>query len=216
MQYLGLAVVVALLALIVLLVALRMLLGGNWLLGWLRGTCGFLLLALASVVGSVAFEVSGYQPVPSDKPLATVSFQGQGNQRYEVAIKQGRHQRSVVLEGDLWQLDVHVLHWNGLAALIGLESGYRLERISGRYLSVEQQEQARHLQASLAENKSLPVDLGHWLRVAEHDIPFFESQAQRVSFMPIADGAVYEIELSPTGLLAKPVNAEASRALKDW
>ena len=34
MQYLGLAIVIALLAVIVLLVALRLLLGGHWLTGW--------------------------------------------------------------------------------------------------------------------------------------------------------------------------------------
>jgi len=34
--------------------------------------------------------------------------------------------------------------------------------------------------------------------------------------MPIADGAVYAVELTPTGLLAKPVNAAAAEALKNW
>ena len=39
-----------------------------------------------------------------------------------------------MLEGDLWQLDLNLLRWKSLAELIGLESGYRLERLSGRYL----------------------------------------------------------------------------------
>ena len=36
-------------------------------------------------------------------------------------------------------LDLNLLRWKSLAELIGLESGYRLERLSGRYLAVEQQ-----------------------------------------------------------------------------
>lgn len=213
MQYLGLAVVVALLALVVLLVALRMLFGGNWLLGWLRGTFGLLLLALTAVIGFIAYDVRDYQPIASDTPLATVVFHAQGRQRYEVEI-QGRQQHSVILEGDLWQLEVHTLRWSGLTALIGLEPGYRLQALSGRYLSVEQQEQARHTRVQLANGTALPVR--DWLKTVDWDVPFIEPQTQRVSFMPLADGAAFQIEQSATGLLATPMTAEARQALKDW
>jgi hypothetical protein len=63
MQYLGLAVVVALLALITALVALRLLLSGHWLLGWLRGTFGMLVLALGGLIGLIGWDISTYQPL---------------------------------------------------------------------------------------------------------------------------------------------------------
>jgi len=87
MQYLGLAIVVALLAVIVLLVALRLLLGGNWLMGWLRGTCGFLVLALAGLIAMVGYDVSTYAALPNGEPLVTLSFQAQGPQRCEVRLE---------------------------------------------------------------------------------------------------------------------------------
>jgi len=34
--------------------------------------------------------------------------------------------------------------------------------------------------------------------------------------MPIADGAAYRVEMTPTGLLASPANPAAEQALKDW
>lgn len=215
MQYLGLAIVVALLAVIVLLVALRLLLGGRWFLGWLRGTCGFLILACAGVIGLVAYDVSRYVPLPADQPLVTLSFEAQGAQRYEVSLQQGQEARAVILEGDLWQLDLHVLRWKSLAELIGLESGYRLERLSGRYLAVEQQDRARHGQVALADNP-LGVDVWQWLQLGQHDLFFFEAQALRVNSMPIADGAVYAVDLAPTGLLARPMNEAATQAMQDW
>src|SRR3546814_10295038 len=137
MQYLGLASVIALLAVIVLLVALRLLRGGHWLMGWLRGTCGFLVLLFAGLIGLIGYDVSTCAALPDKKPLVTVSFHAQGPQRYEVSLEQGNETRTVMLEGDLWQLDLHLLRWKSLAELIGLESGYRLERLSGRYLAVE-------------------------------------------------------------------------------
>ena len=39
----------------------------------------------------------------------------------------------------MWQLDGRLIRWKGLAELIGLEPGYRLERLSGRFLAIEQQ-----------------------------------------------------------------------------
>src|SRR5690606_464051 len=125
MQYLGLAVAIAVVGLIILWIALRMLFGGNWLLGWLRGTIGLLVLAGAALIGLVAWDVYSYRPLPDGTPLATLSFEADGDQRYQVKIEQGRQLQFATLEGDLWQLDARVLRWKGVATLIGLEPGYR-------------------------------------------------------------------------------------------
>ncbi len=42
--------------------------------------------------------------------------------------------------GDQVQLDASFLKWKGWAALLGFESSYRLDRLSGRYRSIEDQE----------------------------------------------------------------------------
>jgi len=215
MQYLGLAIVIALLAIIVLLVALRLLLGGHWFMGWLRGTCGFLVLVFAGLIGLIGYDVSTYAALSDKEPLVTLSFQAQGSQRYEVSLEQGNETRTVMLEGDLWQLDLHLLRWKSLAELIGLESGYRLERLSGRYLAVEQQNLSRHGRVVLSENP-LGLDIWDALQLERRDLYFLEPQVLRVDYMPIADGAVYAVELAPTGLLAKPLNAAATEALKNW
>ncbi|AWT10166.1 hypothetical protein DM292_08155 [Stutzerimonas frequens] len=215
MQYLGLAIVVAVLAVIVLLVALRLLLGGQWLMGWLRGTCGFLALALAGLIGLIGYDISTYAALPDARALATLRFQAVGPQRYEVSLEQEKATRTYVLEGDLWQLDLHVLRWKSLAELIGLESGYRLERLSGRYLAVEQQNLARHAQVELSE-KLLGVDIWQSLQLERRNLHFLEPQVLRVDYMPIADGASYAVEFAPTGLLARPLNAAATEALKNW
>lgn len=215
MQYLGLAIVIALLAIIVLLVALRLLLGGHWFMGWLRGTCGFLVLVFAGLIGLIGYDVSTYAVLPDKEPLVTLSFQAQGPQRYEVSLEQGNETRTLMLEGDLWQLDLHLLRWKSLAELIGLESGYRLERLSGRYLAVEQQNLSHHGCVVLSENP-LGLDIWDALQLERRDLYFLEPQVLRVDYMPIADGAVYAVELAPTGLLAKPLNAAATEALKNW
>ncbi|MCH2341933.1 hypothetical protein ACGFZ7_20770 [Pseudomonas sp. NPDC047963] len=215
MQYVGLAVVVALLAIVTALVAVRMLAGGRWLLGWLRGTLGMLVLSLAGLVGLVAWDVTTYQSLGHGPSLVSLTFQADGQQRYQVKVQEGQATRFVTLEGDLWQLDLRALHWKGLAALIGLEPGYRLERLSGRYLAVEQQDQARHPFVQLAHSWA-GVDFWAWLNRCQCAPLMLEAQLRRVSYLPMADGAVYTVEMAPTGLLAKPASVAAEQAMKGW
>ncbi|WP_417781256.1 hypothetical protein [Stutzerimonas xanthomarina] len=215
MQYLGLAVVVALLAIVTTLIAARMLAGGHWLLGWLRGTVGMLVLLLAGLIGLVAWDVTTYQPLDHGTPLASLTFKADGQQRYQVKVQERQNTRFVTLEGDLWQLDLRALHWKGLAALIGLEHGYRLERLSGRYLAVEQQDQARRPYVQLGHSRA-GVDFWAWLHRCQCTPLMLEAQPRRVSYLPIADGAVYTVEMAPTGLLAIPANVAAEQAMKDW
>lgn len=214
MQYNGLAWATALLALLVLFVAVRILFGGRWFLAWLRGTCGLAFLAVAVLVGLVAYDLSRYDPWPADKPLLTLSFHRTANV-YQVDITENGAQRSVNLEGDLWQLDARLLQWKGLADLIGLEPGYRLEKLNSRFLAIEQQSQARYTQVELTQSL-YGVDLWRWLRLGQHDLFMFDAQARRVTYLPMADGAVFNISLTPTGLLAEPMNQAAHQALQDW
>ena len=215
MQYMGLAVVVASSALLIALIAARVLAGGHWLLGWLRGTLGMSVLVIAGLIGLIAWDVTTYQSLVQGAPLVSLSFQADGQQRYQVKVEEGSRIRYVVLEGDLWQLDVRALHWKGLASLIGLKPGYRLERLSGRYLAVEQEDRAHRPSVALGRSQA-GVDFWAWLQGCQCGSLLLEAQPRRVSYLPIADGASYTVEMAPTGLLAKPANDAAERAMKDW
>lgn len=215
MQYDGLAWFTGLLALLALFIAARILFAPNWFLAWLRGTAGLAFLALALLVGVVAYDLRSYDPQVQGKPLVTLSFTADGPQRYRVNLLEGGDEREVILEGDLWQLDARLFGWKGLAALIGLQPGYRLERLSGRFLAIEQQQNARFAQVPLAISP-YGIDLWRWLRLGQRDLFLFEPQAARVTYLPIADGAAFSVVLSPTGLLAQPMNPVAEQALKDW
>lgn len=215
MQYDGLAWAMGLLALLVLWVALRILLNSSWFLGWLRGTAGLLFLAAAGLVGVIAYDLMSYETLPEDRALVTLSFKAEAAQRYRVTLVEGAEERSVLLEGDLWQLDGRLLRLRGLAELIGLQPGYRLTQLSGRFLAIEQQAVAQRPEAMLAQSP-LGIDLWRWLRLSGRDLFLFDAQALRVPYLPIADGAVYEVRLASTGLMATPLNDAARQALREW
>lgn len=213
MQYDGLAWTFALVALLALLVAARILFDRHWFLGWLRGCAGLAFVALATLVGLAAWDLRSYQALPADRPLATLSFHQLAPQRFEVKVLEGNDERTVELSGDLWQLDARIIQWKGLAALIGLAPGYRLQSLGGRYLAMEQQEQARRIE--LADDGH-GIDLWRWLRDGPHDLLIFKPVAGRVNFLPLADQAVFAVHLGPAGLQAEPVNQAAILALQNW
>ena len=215
MQYFGLAVFVALLALAALILALRILGGRRWLRGWLRGTSGLLVLAFAVVVGLIAWDFSSYRSVPDGQPLTTLSFHADGEQRYQVRLQRGNDTQLLFLEGDLWQLDVRVLRWEGLAQLIGLQPGFRLETLSGRFLAVEQQDQASYPRVALAQSP-VSVDFWRWLRMCECTSLFLEARPQQLTFIPIADGAAFEVDITAAGLVARAISPAAVSALAQW
>ncbi|MBV2131206.1 hypothetical protein KRX52_00140 [Pseudomonas sp. MAP12] len=213
MQYNGLAWATALAALMVLAIAGRILRNRSWFFGWLRGTCGLALLALALLVGAVAYDLHSYAPLPRQgQPLLTLSFQAEGTQRYRATVREGGRERSVILSGDLWQLDARVFDWKGLASLIGLQPGYRLELLAGRYLSTEQQAAAEPSRIALASSP-YGIDLWRWLREGRHDLSLFDARGARVTFLPMADGAVYSVILGSSGLVVEPQTQAARAAL---
>ncbi|MHB9797478.1 hypothetical protein ACYCAX_06650 [Pseudomonas sp. MT3] len=213
MQYDGLAWVIAFVALLALLVAARILFDRHWFLGWLRGMAGLAFIALAALVALVAWDLHSYDPLPQERPLATLSFKQLSPQHFEVTLLEGDQERRVELAGDLWQLDARVLEWKGLARLIGLAPGYRLQDLSGRFLAVEQQSMGRKVPLA---GKVAGIDLWRWLREGRHDLLTFVARAGRVNYLPMADQAVFAVRYGPGGLTAEPMNPAANQALKDW
>ncbi len=216
MFYNAVAVAFVLICLTGLYLAGRVLLRKGWLLGWLRGMCGMVVLALGLLVGLIAFDIFSYQQILNEKSLATVSFKKLASQRYNAVLvdADGREQR-FELYGDQWQLDARLVKWSGAMAGFGIKPAYRLDRISGRYFSLEDERSARRSVYPLVESR-YGIDLWAWLHQANRELPWIDAVYGNATFVPMEDGALYEVTLSHTGLLARPLNDPAKQAVSRW
>ncbi|MBS7325225.1 MAG: hypothetical protein KIG85_01220 [Thiopseudomonas sp.] len=215
MQFTGLAAGLAVPGLIVLVLGLRILWSGGWFVIWLRATCGLCLIALAALSALLAYDVGTYREQQSGHSIAMLEV-GSGDQgRHRVTLSDGQQVQHFLLDGELWGLDVQQLDWRGLASLIGLKPGYRLLAANARFLSIEQQNEARYQEQRLSRSL-LGVDLWQWLQQAGGRVALVEAELARLSFIPLVEGARYSVEWLPTGLQAKPQNDIAREALSNW
>lgn len=211
MQYLGLAVLTGCFGLFLLLITLRLGWRLDWLLGWLKGCVLLVLLALCGGLALLAWEFSRFHPIVDGARIATLEFRQLAKQQHEVRLMPA-NAGPLPLHGDLWELDVQVLRWRGLSHMLGLEDGYRLNGLRGRYLALEQQRERGDDLAYSLHGTPAWRDVWRWLD--RLDLSWLYADAFTIRFMPMADGARFAVEIGATGLSPVAMNTQALEAMK--
>ncbi len=173
------------------------------------------LLALVALVGlgvAVALNLRTYARLAHEEPVAELSFEARGPQRWRATLTtvSDLSKRSFDLAGDEWQLDARVLKWRGWANVLGLDARYRLERVSGRYRDIAQERSAPRSVYALGEEPALDL----WSLASQYPdwLPFVDAVYGSATYLPMAEGATYEVSLTQSGLIARPQNAAARAA----
>lgn len=213
MQYQGLAALCVGLAVVMVIAAVRLGWKLDWLLGWLKGVFLLFLLALGGVLAGAAWELKQFRSLDTDIPTAILEFQELAPQRFNVLVTIDGETSEMTIAGDLWEMDAQVLRWTGVLAALGLEDGYRLNRLSGRFLTLEQQRGIHGAGATRLHDTPAWRDLWVWLD-RRHDPVLVDADAFTIGFMPLVDGARFAIDISATGLAPAALNPIAADAFK--
>lgn len=180
-----------------------------------QGTAAALLLGGAVILLLLGLNLHTYQRLTYEQPVAELAFTRIAPQRYEVSITAvGAGTGHYRLNGDEWQLDARVLKWKAPAALLGLNARYRLERLSGRYRNINQQRERPQSVYGLPPEAGL--DLWALLGTLGKYVDWVDAYYGSAAYLPMADQALYEVVLTQSGLIARPLNDEARRAVRDW
>jgi hypothetical protein len=208
--------IIAIFGLLLLILACQRLFRARFLAAGGSAFSGSLLLAVAAVLFVVSLNLRTYAQLTLERPVAEIVFEQRGPQTFNATLTQmpNGEIQMFVLSGDEWQLDARVLKWKGWANLFGLDAQYRLERVSGRYRDITQERTAERTVYPLAENPG--VDLWKLTLDKPDRLPFVDAVYGNAAYMPMSDGARYEVTISQTGLIARPVNAAAQQAAGTW
>ena len=183
---------------------------------------GLFFLLLASSAFLLASNLYTYQRLVYEQAIAEITFEALAAQQYRADIQalDSDFQQSVELNGDEWQLDAQVLTWQGLATLFGLDANYRLHRIAGRYLDIDDERQRPRSVYSLLQKQPMvegeKFDLWQFAHKHQDWLHWVDAAYGSAVFLPMTDGAKYRIAISRTGLIARPANEQARKAVSHW
>jgi hypothetical protein len=208
--------IIAIFGLLLLILSCQRLFRARFLAAGGSAFTGTLFLAVAALLFVVSLNLRTYAQLTLERPVAEIVFEQRGPQIFNATLTQVPNSeiQMFVLSGDEWQLDARVLKWKGWANLFGLDAQYRLERVSGRYRDITQERTAERTVYPLAENPGL--DLWQLTLDKPDRLPFVDAVYGNAAYMPMSDGARYEVTISQTGLIARPVNAAAQQAAGTW
>jgi len=100
------------------------------------------LMALGFLLVISPFYI--YSVFNQEFPVAQLEFSVQGDKQFLASISQDGFcsQQSYLIQGDQFQLDAGFAKWKGIGILLGFEPRYRLDRLSGRYKDIREQNES--------------------------------------------------------------------------
>ncbi len=181
----------------------------------LGGFAGLTLLLAAASLALLVIGLHGYRRLTAEQSAGELQFTAHGAREFDALLTfpDGRQTR-FALRGDEWQVDARVLKWRALATLAGADTIYRLERIGGRYSRIADEQSLPRTVYALHPDERL--DLWDMARRYHRWLPGVDALYGSAAFLPMADGARYAINVSPSGLVARPLNPAAEDAVSHW
>ncbi len=215
MTFTALIAVCALFGVLFFIAAIRRMRRRRVLGGMAHGAAALIFFLAAACAVLIGTNLRSYQRLSYEQPAGELQLTKQGDRLFEAQLSYPDGERaSFPLRGDEWQVDARVLKWHAFANLVGFDAAYRLERVSGRYTHIEdERSQPRTVYDLHAAGRIDPWELVHRYRSW---IPWMDALYGSATFLPMADGALYEIKVTQSGLIARPLNQAARDSVGSW
>jgi hypothetical protein len=178
-----------------------------------RAGVGLIAAAICLSVGilcaAITVGVRGYSALTQEVVAATIKTEPIGPQRFRATVTlPDKSLHMFDLAGDQVSVDAHVLKWRPIGNLLGLTTAYELDRISGRYQRLSDEQSRARTVYSLATAKPFNAyDLArrYWLLRPLVDAEYGSATSIGAT---ASGGATYEVRVSTTGLLVRTVGTK--------
>ncbi|HTH64614.1 MAG TPA: hypothetical protein VL563_08005 [Gemmatimonadales bacterium] len=169
-------------------------------------------LALAALFGSVTIGIHGYRALTAEEVAAVVQTDPLGPQHFRatVTMPDGRVGQFDIL-GDALYVDARILKWKPIVNILGLQTAYELDRVGGRYNAIPDERHRPHTVFPLGQDHMVNV-FGFVHRHPRFLAPLVDATYGSGTFVSVARPARYEVRVSTTGLLIRPVSDSTAAA----
>ena len=165
-------------------------------------TLSLLFFSVSALLATISIATQGYRALTREEVAAVVRTVPLGPGRFiaRFSFPDGR-QEEYHLAGDELYVDAHILKWKSIANLLGLHTAYELDRVSGRYATLDDEQTKERTVFSLARNK--PIDMFGLRRKYPILRPLVDAEYGSATFIPAHHPVEYRVMVSTTGLLIR-------------
>lgn len=200
----GISVLFTAIALMLFGLAVRAFRDRRWVGTAGRSTVAALFLSLSALASTLAVSTQGYRSLTNEEVAATITTVPTGPSAFQAFVEfpDGRD-TTFAVAGDQLLVDAHILKWRYLANLLGLHTQYELDRLTGRYVDIEQERSATRTVHSLKSDK--PADLWELVQRYTFLAALVDAEYGSATYIEVDRPARFEVSVSTTGLLVREI-----------
>jgi hypothetical protein len=184
--------------------------------GLVSGFVSLVFLTVGALTIGLSLNFFAIDQLTHEQAVGSISLKQISERQFQATLE--LEDVSVVqnyrLTGDQWQLHVRFLKWKYRATLMGARSLYQLDQLNGRF---EDPQSMTKLKLTAYRLPSKPgAALWRLANATKRWAPWIDTTYGSSVYLPMADGARYRISVTTSGLIARPENEAARRAVRDW
>jgi hypothetical protein len=171
--------------------------------------------AISGAGGMLLLSYLTYGRLIEEQLISRIEFRRVSVEEFQARIMvTGKDDQFYTLRGDEWQMDAKIVTWKPPMTVLGLDPIYQLDRLSGRFSQIDREQTEPRTVHSLARES--PADVWRVARRFPFLMPGVDAHYGTATYVPMADGARYEVMLSRDAIIARPANDTARDAIGAW
>ncbi len=174
---------------------------GSFALQLLSGSA---LITTGILLAAIAIGIQGYHALTREEVAAQITVTPISQQRFSAHILfPDGTANDYTIAGDEIYIDADILKWQPFANMIGLHTGYELDRIGGRYRDIELEKNAERTLYSLKTPNWVNL---HDLRIKHAILSIlFDAKYGSATYLPVTQSAKLELRVSTSGLILREI-----------
>ena len=170
---------------------------------------------LAGVGCMLLISYWSYGRLTGEQLVSRIEFRRISPEEFQARLMiDGEADQFFILHGDEWQMDAKIVTWKPPATILGLDPIYQLDRLSGRYAEIARERSEPRTVHSLTSGA--PIDVWTAARQFPALLPGIDAYYGTATYVPMVDGARYEVSLSRDAIIARPSNDRARDAIGEF
>ena len=203
-------VVMGAIALVMALFSLKLLFRSGWFFGWIKGTFGLLLLAGTCILGILVFQLKDFNVQQSDQSLGHVAISKIKGQQFNLKLAVSNQPAvSYTIEGDFWTTSYRMIDFSTLPGGAKIPVVFQLEGASGRYMTLEQELNAK---TPPAEISAMSERIWPFMVLLD-SIGVVNASIAELEFVPLVDGSLFDVHFKDGEIGLSGLNEPAKAAL---